>query len=66
MRNTWPGSRKPAGRTAPKAKGYGPSRSTGTCVGSRSQDMEQEFKAVANAIRQDKGLGPALEGLAVA
>jgi hypothetical protein len=30
------------------------------------QDMEREFKAVANAIRQDKGLEPALEGLAVA
>ncbi len=25
--------------------------------------MEEEFKAVANAIREDKGLGPVLEGL---
>ena len=30
------------------------------------QQMEQEFKAVANAIRQEKGLEPVLEGLAVA
>jgi hypothetical protein len=30
------------------------------------QDMEREFKAVANAIRKDKGLEPALEDLAVA
>jgi hypothetical protein len=28
--------------------------------------MEQEFKAVANAIRWEKGLEPALEGMAVA
>src|SRR5207248_802212 len=28
--------------------------------------MEREFKAVANAIREDKGLRPALEGLAMA
>jgi hypothetical protein len=26
------------------------------------QDMEREFKAVANAIRKDKGMEPALEG----
>ena len=28
--------------------------------------MEQEFRSVANAIRKDKGLEPALEGMAVA
>ena len=30
------------------------------------QQMEREFKAVANAIRKDKGLEPVLEGLAMA
>lgn len=30
------------------------------------QQMEREFKSVANAIRQGKGLKPALEGLAIA
>jgi hypothetical protein len=29
----------------------------------RSHKFKQEFKAVANAIRKDKGLGPVLEGL---
>ena len=30
------------------------------------QQMEREFKAVADAIRESKGLAPALEGMAVA
>jgi hypothetical protein len=29
-------------------------------------DAERDFKEVANAIRKDKGLKPAMEGLAVA
>lgn len=30
------------------------------------QQMEREFRAVANAIRKDRGLAPALEGVALA
>ena len=65
-RNTWPCSRQAGWTDRSESEGVWTKQIDPNARWQSVQKMEREFRDVANAIRRDKGMGPVLEGLAVA